>query len=333
MRYLIHNSTYLQYLCHLLHCLAAWENRPLIFSLLGNSWCSDVSKILEKLDQGKTALESQLSSNLQSPRHPRDEIAHKYAELLLKTLEVGFRQSEPYTLSSSHTPHQRWMFDIIFTSGNDEVLADTLCAWAADRDQATIGSCHARRLDGRVERSIPFSPRLRRIIIKVIQGCELTTDGSELDVARLLNQLYLDADDIQDHDNFQHLLVCVARSPAGREALSSQSWCLLGELALAERPGPFFQLLDVDVEVWRSVHDGEGWEKLEVWMLVIWLSFDLESEVRMGEIMQVTLRLFQQHPSALQRFELLCEQDKFVYGSQLRQICDQARAEQLSLPL
>lgn len=303
----------------------------MILTLLGNSWCSDFSKVLGGLDQGKTALESQLSLNPQNPRHPRDNIAHKYAELLLKALEVGFRQFEPYALSSSHTPQQRWMFDIIFASGDDEVIADALCAWAADRDQATIGSC-ARRLGGRVERPIPFSPRLRRITIEVIRGCKLTTDGSELDIARLLNRLYPGADDIRDHDNFQHLLVCVARSPAGREALSSQSWCLMGELALAKRPDPLFQLLDADVEVWRSVHDGEGWEKLEMWMLVVWLSIDLESGARMGEILQVTRRLFQQRPSALQRFEPLCKPDRCIYGSQLRQICDEARAEQLSPP-
>ena len=218
------------------------------------------------------------------------------------------------------------MFDIVFLSDDDEVIADVVCAWAMDRHLATSGSC-ARHLAGRVEKDAPFSPRLRRMIIASMDwGVEVA--GSGLEAARLLNRLDLDVDDTVDGDEWQQLLVDVIRSPAGREALCSHSWRLLRELALTEGPNRI-GLRDVDMEVLRFLDDAEDWEKLETWLLVIWLSSDLLSDVHMEDTKRATLRSLRR-PSALERFKSLYEQDGCIKGDQLRQICDQAQVKQLS---
>ena len=39
-----------------------------------------------------------------------------------------------------HTSYHHWMFDIVLSSDDDEVI-DAVYTWAMDRDQATFGSC------------------------------------------------------------------------------------------------------------------------------------------------------------------------------------------------
>jgi hypothetical protein len=290
-------------------------------------WCSAISKKLGELDQGKPALARRLSPHRIGSHHSQDESADKYTALLLTALQIGFRQPKPSYLFLAHTSHHHWMFDIVFSSDDDEVIADAVCAWVVDRDQATFGSC-ARRLAKRAERAVPFPHRLRRTIVGAVEGSKPRADGSELDSARLLNRLDLDVDDVEDRDRWQQLLVDVIRSPMGRVALSSRNWCLLGELTLAGDPR-LSELRDVDVEVLRLLDNTEDWEKLEVWVLVIWSSFDLEPEVSMEVIKRVTLRLLQRRPSALQRWESLYERGRRIQGDQLWKICNQVRAEQL----
>jgi len=59
----------------------------------------------------------------------------------------------------------------------------------------------------------------------------------------------------------------------------------------------------------RSLGDAEDWEKLEVWMLFVWRSTTPGPEVQLEDIGQMTLKLFQRRPSAIPKFEDLCEGD------------------------
>ena len=92
--------------------------------------------------------------------------------------------------------------------------------------------------------------------------------NSGLEAASLLNCLDVNVDDMVKQDVWVHLLVNVICLPTGLESLSSHYWHLLNKLPLATN---FFWTPGFPkVEVMRSLEGAEDWEKLEVWMVVIW---------------------------------------------------------------
>ena len=90
------------------------------------------------------------------------------------------------------------------------------------------------------------------------------------------------------------------------------------------------------MEVMGSLEKAEDWEKLGVWMVIIWslLPNRPKSESMKG-IEEVTFKSLLQRPSTLQGFEDLCKTGRlssgylWEYRGKLQQICDQARVEQL----
>ena len=190
------DSTYIQHLHNLLNFLAEWENSPKTLTQMAYWWCFATSKKLGELDQGRVALENRLSPH-RPGSSPQGETVDKYADLLLMALKMGFRQFEsgdpdypPTTL------YHEWIFDVLFSCDDDEVIADALCAWVGHLDRATFSSC-ARHLIGRVEKAAPFSPRLQRTIVHAIEYVRARSSevgGSELEAARLLNHLDLHVD-------------------------------------------------------------------------------------------------------------------------------------------
>jgi hypothetical protein len=79
-------------------------------------------------------------------------------------------------------------------------------------------------------------------------------------------------------------------------------WHLLGKSALgtdfSETPGLR------SVEMMRSFEEAEDWEKLEVWMVVVWQSLPQSTPApTMEDVERVTRKLLLQRPSALQRFK------------------------------
>ena len=186
-------------------------------------------------------------------------------------LEIGFRLAAPScdrpTLHLDHTPHHDWIFGAAFSSYDDEVIADAACAWVADRDHASLGS-FVRYFAKRVERDTPFSPRLRRVVIRVIELTwrrELKVSG--LEMIRLLNRLDVDADDVVEKREWVQLLVDVICSPVGPKSLSSHYWRLL--VLLRTR---FVDYGSRAMGVARSLEEAEDWEKLEAWMTIAWRS-------------------------------------------------------------
>ena len=250
-----------------------------------------------------------------------------YAHLLSVALEIGFRLATPSrdrpALHLNHTPHHDWIFGTAFSSHDDEVVADAVCAWIADGDCTPPGSC-VRYFTKRVERDVPFSPRLRRVSIRAIERIwrgELKV--LVLETVRLLNRLDVDVDDMVEKHKWGGLLAGIINSPVGSESLSSHYWRLLDQLVL-------FATLDMGFEprgaVMRSLEEAEDWEKLETWMVVAWRSQWAGSTEDIG---RTTLELLSRWPSALPRFEDLCKmgilrRDQEV---ELRQICNQARTK------
>jgi hypothetical protein len=222
------------------------------------------------------------------------------------------------------------VFEYAFSSRDDDIVADAVSVWVVGGDPAP--GLFARYFAKRMERKGPVSPRLRQVTIRAI---ELIKDNVlevlGFESIRLLNCLDVDLDDVVDKHVWVELLAGVICLPAGLESLSPHYWHLLDKLPLANdfRRTPGLR----SVEVMRSLDEADDWEKLEVWMVVVWQSL-LESTPTpmMEDVERVTLELLRRHSSAPPRFETLREGGD-LYGSQrtkLQRICDQARAEQLS---
>jgi len=265
-------------------------------------------------------------------RYPHTLTPDSYVHLLSTTLDIGFRLAAPShdqpALHSDHTPYHEWVFETAFSSRDDEVIADAVSAWIMDRVRAPPGS-FVRYFTGRVERDTPFPQRLRRITLHAIgriHDSELKMSG--LEAIRLLNGLNVDADEVEWEYGLVRLLIEVICSPMGSENLSSHNWRLLDKLAadvLFDRA-----LVSRDVEVMRLLEAAEDWEKLEVWMGILWwfIPSDHERESEsMRDIEQATLKLLSQRPLALPRFKDLGGRIRDSGGVALRRICDQALAE------
>lgn len=348
----------LQHLHCLLEFLAAWEKRPALLTPMAYRWCSTISEVAGRLKQEGTSGSYTFSQlcfsflrRIQRQRDPApdllfstDEVeffevgpgcAHVHsdgltlddcADILSVTLEVGFRLTDRPVLHSNYTFHHDWALEVAFSNDNDEVVADAMCAWIADGDCVPAGSC-VRHLAKRVEMDVPFSPRLRRVSIRVIE-CIWPGERrvSELETVRLLNRLDVDLDDMEKQDEWARLLECVVRSPTGLETLSSHYWWLLDKLE-GVYVGSAFRGTAM-----RLLENAEDWEKLEVWMPIVWRS--AHRYWSMQDFGRVTLNLLLRRPSALPRFEDLCETGRFdtTHRLELRRVCDQVRAELVLAP-
>ena len=253
-----------------------------------------------------------------------------YAHLLSVALEIGFRLAAPDGSPSAtglgHTSQHDWMFETAFSSRDDEVIADAVCARIAAGGHLSPG-WYVRRFAKRVERDTPFSPRLREVGIRAIEPIwhgELKV--SVYGTVRLLNRLDIESDDVEEKSKLGELLAKVIRSPTGIKHLSPHYWRLMEKLALVKEP-------DMDPAsrgvVVRWLEEAGDWEKLEPWMAMAWRSVLLPRPAE--DVERVTLELFLRRPPALLRFENLCETDDTlseIRKVKLRQICEQARTGQ-----
>jgi len=356
------------HLYFLLEFLAAWEKRPACLTPMAYKWCSAFSSEVADLrppswftprfkPQGGD-LDHRITEWLFSFVGPsydpvctgdtfKRNLEHlkmwatSYPEVLPVVLDVGFRLVMPgrnqQALELDHTPCHDLVFRRAFSSGDDEVVADGVCAWIADSDHTPDASC-VHHLAKRMEKDTPFSPRLRQMGIRLIERvwrCELRV--SALEVICLLNRLDVGVDDIEDRNSWARLLVGVICSPAGLEGLSICYWHLLEGLPkLWELPAAR------GMEVARLLEEAEDWEKLEVWIAILWKLFqqedseskkDSESEEDPKSeedakpmpdeehLKQVTLKLLQRRPSAFPRFEDLSGLENSWRTPLLKDIC------------
>ena len=365
----IADGSCLHHLNYLLEFLAAWEKRPAYLTPMAYRWCSAISEAARRLvpDEIPTSLPGQLQDILQyqyrlrpqdgfpitaesgfsqvgscfdpvhldgtslhSRRHPQRLTPPMYAHLLFITLDIGFRRVTPNrdqpVLHLDHTSHHEWVFETAFSSEDDEAIADAMCAWIFGGYSAPPGS-RARYLAERVEWDKSFSPRLQLASIHTIECIwhdELKVSG--LDTVRWLNRLNIDADMV-DGESWARVLVGVIRSSTGLESLSSHHWHLLDKLVASKH---LLGLKLCDMEVMRSLEKAEDWEKLGIWMVVMWSG--LPGSELMEGIEEVTLKLLSRRPSVFPRFEDLCkaltcsDSNCQAHKDKLQQICDQVRA-------
>jgi len=352
-----------QHLNFLLEFLVAWEERPLGLTPIAYGWCSTIHFVDGSISPLRFQLQDVTGSHITSvfaeqgfssigplcdpvrtgdTSHPN----HRYLQsrvgfsprtLLFMILEVGFRlvmpgRNQP-TLHLDHTPNHSFALKSAFSSDDDEVIADGLCAWIANSDYMPAGSC-VHYLAKRVENDTPFSPRLRRMGVRLIERMWCSRFGaSELETVRLLNRLDISVDDVENTDEWADLLVDAISSPVGLESLSIRCWNFLEALS----PVWGFPIARA-MELARLLEEVEDWEKLEAWMAIAWQAdWDELGKPTWLEgleyLKQVTLKHLLRRPSALPRFEGLLESKKRPppLCVALRHICAQARAERLPL--
>ena len=265
----------------------------------------------------------------------------KYTHLLPVVLEIGFRLVEPghedQALHSNRMPHHDLVFKRAFSSDDDEVVADAVCAWVTKHH--TPSGWFVTYLAERAEREAPFSPRLRRVCIRAIERIDssaLEVSGSWAGAVHLLHQLNVDVRDTVWEYEWVQLLLTVIRSPGELESLSPHYWRLLDELVLAAGIRIDAELRDV--EVMRLFEEAGEWEKLEVWLPIMWrsLPWDTYTFPSKREIVRVTLELLLLRPSALPKLEYLYEAGVYLLAEdkkdQLRRICDETRRAERQPP-
>jgi len=365
------NRNHLPYLIRLLDFLAAWEKRPACLTLMAYQWCLVFSEATEGLGQGDTPisilhqedywfkldLESahvepgrdlvRPGDNSHARGRPLGLDREQCAHLLLRTLEVGFRLADINRrrprFDLEHTSHHDQIFEAVFSSGDDEAIADALGAWIVG-ERSPASSC-AHYFAKRMERTTPLSPRLRRAGIRALEHNWPRMSIS--DAVYLLNCLDVEVDDLVENDDvyamlnedswFQQLREAI-HSPTGLESLSSHYWRLLGELP--SEPSFRREIVPRDVDVMKSLEEVEDWEKLGVWMPIVWglLVHKFKPDL-VEDIKRVTLKLAShcppasnsasKCPPALQKLEILCKRiEESDAGAELRLILNRAQTGQ-----
>jgi len=251
---------------------------------------------------------------------------------LLVALEIGFRLTTPTKNQPAHhldhTEHHQWVFEAVFAGDKDEAIADVVSVWIAGG--STPPGSYVCYFAKRVRRDEAFSPRLRQAAICVIEHIwDRELEASVLDTVYLLNRLDAKEDDMEKKGRWAQLLISILCLPEGLQNLSPHYWSLLGNLEWYDMMHAS-QNMDPNShsEVAKSLQKTKDWEKLEVWMWIVWRS------MRVGDtgenIKEVTRDLLLQQPLALPKFKELCETNKLhqTHKSTLQQICDQVEALQ-----
>ena len=360
------------YICHLLFLLeffSAWRERPECLAQMAFQWSSAISGVVGNIlpNEKTIILPALLACCMEDNRRlppldldvwgflpgpaaedffrvgsDRDIISSQpirswtrrpasqlYTYLLPIVLEVGFRLAgtEPKwgSIPLDRTPHLEWVLEIAFSSDDDEVIADAVCMFVMNGTPTLLDS-FARYFAKRMERDTPFLPRLQRLAMHAIR-CIWKSGPNEsgLETIHLLNRF-----DVVGGNDWDVMLEGVIHSRAGLEGLSLRYWRLKLETACNG-----WRLEERDIGVMRSLREAGSWEKLEIWMLVVWTCLPRSDEAihkSMEEIQEVTLKLLSRRPSALQRFEDSCksgasdDSNDRMLRERLRDICDQVRA-------
>ena len=333
----------------LLEFLAAWEKRPVCLTPIAYEWCSAISGVVRPRSRFRSLCRFQpritfptrgLSSNVEwtsSFVRPDPDL------LLLIILEVGFRLVMPGrdqpAFHLDHTPHHDLVFKGAFSSGDDDIIADGVCAWVADSNHMPAGSC-VHYLTERIQKDTPFSPRLRRMCIHLIERMWRSKLWvSELENIGLLNRLDVGVGEVECKHVWGGLLADVVHSPAGRDGLSIHYWRLLERFPWEWLC--FRKFRPRAAKLVKSLKKAEDWEKLEAWLATAW-RFDAywygnedkcAANPGLERLEKATLKHLLRRPLALPKFEGLSEFGGPIHilRDPLRHICTQVRGVLLIL--
>lgn len=197
--------------------------------------------------------------------------------LLVSALKLGFRRDDVYLDSLryplNHTIHHTRMIDVVFSTGNVDTIADALYVWTlGDTPQLrfhSLSTCAEHLVD---LADWEFSSRLRRMTIRAIEciGYQEFERVVVVKLVRLLNKLKIEVHEMEWRSRWTLFLLNVLRSQQGQQNLSSNYW--QDVVSMAVQHGLFGLCLGPsDFEIMRSFVETGDWEKLEVWIGLMWV--------------------------------------------------------------
>ena len=272
-----------------LYGLSCVDNRPNCLREVAYGWCSVICENYASVAGGE--------------------------ELLSLALEIGFRHLDPrdgqIAVELTHTKHHRKLADIIFESGDHEVIADLLCAWtswSSGHQPPTFLKAYAGHLvnlsqtqsTSEEDDDPSSSQRLRRHLIRAVGLIDFQEFEGVGVVAfcGLLDKLCVSTRDIGWEQQWARLLVDTIKSSEGIQHLPHRYWELLPEFAMMASPSTTSGW-SPDVIVFLEAN--QEWDKLEHWMRAVWMGwFD---NVDVEDAQRATLLLFHQRPGAIQRLK------------------------------
>ena len=344
-------------LYELLEQLMEWKERPACLIAMAYQWSLAFCDCIRNIDQllaGPTNLASRRFEGLVEPHDgrvgiPKREYVLECCLLLLAlSLGVGFRHGPgggPTRMLPVNEEHHLLIVETMLKGASRGTqiaqkmrilyagIEGALHVWTLGMRPPPLGSC-ATYLGGIIKGQL-ISPDLRVLLVRAIGSMEyddLERAGLETIVDALCD-LNLRFDDVCAGGRWPSLLKPLIRSHCGRERLPLRYWHLLEGLVMDD-VDPQTILCQPDVDAMRALEASQDWEKLEVWMRVLWIS-RLEGwfpPVPVAEdIERVTLSLFQRRPSALSGFACMkipfdrsrsCLLDS--RKAELQQICESA---------
>lgn len=274
------------------------ENRTRHLIEMTYEWCSVVCKHYHSLVDGK--------------------------DLLLLSLKIGFRHldSECRGIEAGliHTDHHQQMVDIVFKNGSGEAIADLLHAWTSSshfhEPHESLNLCASYLIN--LHNLCPFSLRLRKFIIHSVRliGYQPFEQVGIEEFVGLLSDLDIGIEDMDRKVQWAKLLLDIVQSSEGIQHLPHSYWELLVELSVSV--SQWLEDVDWSPHIMTSLKANQEWDKLECWMGVVWMVWplgdvaqpvQLRRERMFGGIPMeettesITLSLFHQQPSAVQKLE------------------------------
>ena len=256
-------------------------------------------------------------------------------DILLLSLEIGFHhldfKDEDNWIEAEliHTEYHQGLAHIVFNSGNQEAMADLLCAWTSTSSfhepYPSLNICAWYLTD--LHHLHPFSPRLEKFVIYAIlligyQPFELDRVGG---FVALLNGFQIRVEDTQDHvPQWINLLLDIIQSPNGAPHLSLPYWELLTELVTCNWP---MRGIIYTPHTTEFLREAKEWGKLEYWMSIIWTWCPPVEGSGVEDIEHATHLLFHQRPGAIQRLQQRVECHHQWVPRLLQKICDQVDME------
>ena len=241
-----------------------------------------------------------------------DRRSEDWKSLLLLSLELGSRHLDPdqgRLQTPSHVDIDERLLDTVFGCSESEAIADLLCAFVVHPLTGSLTGVYARHITNlRNNITSPFSPRLRRSVIRSIEliGYKKFEDAGAEKFIELLNYLDVSVKDIDSKAAWASVFLGAIQSTEGIQLLAIHSWKLLVELAtewtrISEDEEPEYAS-----RITNHLLEAEEWDKLECWVALVWMTWPPEIEDAAEDRVAMEW-LFRQRPSAVQELPALME--------------------------
>ena len=198
------------------------------------------------------------------------------------------------------SPHHLRMIPFVFSSRDEGVIGDFLCAWCTYSVPEGLGdlSRHTGLLVDLVNLG-SFGPRLQHLVFRAL-GRVKFTDFDQVGLSKLIALL----DRIEDEAMFRapelrDFFLDALASSEGRQVFPLRYWRTLAELAARDRHFLSPDLPKMDLIRFLEVE--REWEKLAWWMGAIWTSVLPVGVVenQMEDIVESTQSVVRHNPEAV----------------------------------